>query len=126
MNLKPHITNLINKTAPRIEKLRQLQNWGAQQAALKTFYTSMIKPILEIGYNLTFDHKPSLEALQKIQNKCLRTITWTRPHESSKPSREIHNLPFIQNHLEQCRTKALRRYQDSELQHHLEDILQTI
>ena len=26
MNLKPHITNLINKTAPRIEKMRQLQN----------------------------------------------------------------------------------------------------
>ena len=26
MNLKPHITNLINKTAPRIEKMRQLQD----------------------------------------------------------------------------------------------------
>ena len=26
MNLKPHITSLINKTAPRIEKLRQLQH----------------------------------------------------------------------------------------------------
>ena len=56
MNLKPHITSLINKTAPRIEKLKQLQHWGAHQAALKTFYTSMIRPILEIGYHLTHDH----------------------------------------------------------------------
>ena len=64
MNLKPHTTNLINKCAPRIEKMRQLQNGGA----LKTFYTSMIRPILETGYHLTHHHKPSLEALQRIQN----------------------------------------------------------
>ena len=105
MNLKPHITNLINKTAPRIEKMRQLQHWGAQQSALKTFYTSMIRPILETGYHLTYNHKPSLEALQKRQNKCLRMITWTAPHESPKPSHEILKLPYIQVYLEQCRTR---------------------
>ena len=126
MNLKPHITSLINKTAPRIEKLRQLQHWGAHQAALKTFYTSMIRPILEIGYHLTHDHKPSLEALQKVQNKCLRMITWTSPHESSKPSHEILQLPYIQSYLEQCRTKALKRYKDSELQQHLLEVLEAV
>ena len=126
MNLKPHITSLINKTAPRIEKLRQLQLWGAHQAALKTFYTSMIRPILEIGYHLTHDHKPSLEALQKVQNKCLRMITWTSPHESSKPSHEIFQLPYIQSYLEQCRTKALKRYEDSELQQHLSEVLEAV
>ena len=36
MNLKPHITNIIKKTVPRIKKPRQLQNWKAQQAAFKT------------------------------------------------------------------------------------------
>ena len=126
MNLKPHITNLINKTAPRIEKMRQLQNWGAQQAALKSFYTSMIRPIIETGYHLTHDHKPSLEALQKIPNKCLRMITWTRPHESSKPSHEILKLRYIQNYLEQCRTKALKRYENSELQQHLSEVLEAV
>ena len=114
------------ETAPRIEKLRQLQHWGAHQAALKTFYTSMIRPILEIGYHLTHDHKPSLEALQKVQNKCLRMITWTSPHESSKPSHEILQLPYIQSYLEQCRTKALKIYEDSELQQHLSEVLEAV
>ena len=50
MNLKPHTTNIINKTAPRIEKLRQQWNWGVQQAVFKTFYTSMIRLIIETGY----------------------------------------------------------------------------
>ena len=127
MNLKPHTTNLINKCAPRIEKMRQLQNWGAQQAALKTFYTSMIRPILETGYHLTHNHKPSLEALQRIQNKYLRMITWTRPHESSGPSHEIlPYLPYLQNYLEQCRTKALKRYENSMLQQHLVEVLEAV
>ena len=119
MNLKPHVTSLINKKAPRIEKMRRLQNWGARQAALKTFYTSVIRPIRETGYHLTFDHKPRLEALQKIQNKCLKMITWTRSNESSKSSHEILNLPYIQHHLDQCRTKALKRYEDSKHQQNL-------
>ena len=126
MNLKPHITSLINKTAPRIEKLGQLQHWGAHQAALKTFYTSMIRPIIETGYHLTHNHKPSLEALQKIQNNCLRMITWTGTHESPKPSHEILQLPYIQNYLEQCRIKALKRYEDSELQQHLSEVLEAV
>ena len=126
MSLKPHTTNLINKTATRIEKMRQLQNWGAQQAALKTFYTSMIRPIIETGYHLTYDHKPSLEALQKIQIKCLKMITWKRPHESSKPSHKILNLPYIQNYLEQCKTKALKHYEDTKLQQHLSEVLEAV
>ena len=106
--------------------MRQLQNWEAQQVALKIFYTSMIRPILETGYHLTYDHKPSLEALQRIQNKCLRVITWTRPHESPRPSHEIHNLPYIQNYLEQYRTKALKCYENSRLQQHLAEVLEAV
>ena len=161
----------------------------------------MIRPILETGYHLTHNHKPSLEALQKVhlfiyfiylfgvlrhfqhytghittgswkgrgnqyiefarvvycklptngkqlppfplkavmvlpfchrgplqkvQNKCLRMITWTSPHESSKPSHEILQLPYIQSYLEQCRTKALKRYEDSELQQHLSEVLEAV
>ena len=126
MNLKPHTTNIINKTAPRIEKLRQLQNWGAQQEVLKTFYTSMIRPVIESAYHLTHNHKPSLEALQKIQNKCLKIKTWTRPRKSAQPSHEILTLPYIQNYLEQCRTKALKRYENSQLQEHLAEILHAV
>ena len=106
--------------------MRQLQNWEAQQAALKTFYTSMIRSIIETGYHLTINHKPSLEALQKIQNKCFKMITPTRLHESSKPRYEILNLPYIQSYLEQCRTKALKLFEDSKLQQHMSKVLEAV
>ena len=53
-------------------------------------------------------------------------ITWAGRQESAKPSHEILQLPFIQDHLEQCRTKALKRYEDSELQQHLSEVLETV
>ena len=79
----------------------------------------MIRPIIETGYHLTYDHKPSLEALQKIQNKYVK-------FESSKPSHEILNLPYIQNYLEQCRNKARKRYEDSNFQQHLSEVLEAV
>ena len=126
MNRTPHIDRIKGRVQHRIEELQRLTNWGVPKQGLRTFYLSMIRPVLETGYHLTHDHKPSTDALEKIQNRCLRIITWNSTRASIKSLQEGLNLPSVRDHLQSCREKALARYRDSTLQEHLDSILESV
>ena len=126
MSRLPLIASIKRKTEPRIKLLQELTDSGVPKEGLRTFYLSMIRPLLETGYHLTHDHKPSTVALEKIQNRCLRVITWSSNRASTRGLQENLRVPSVREHLQSCRQKALRRYQDSSLQDHLNSILETV
>ena len=68
MTRTAHIGKIKVKAIPRTEALRHLTIQGVPKRGLRTFYLSMIRPILETGYHLTHDHKKSIKDLEKIQN----------------------------------------------------------
>ena len=126
MTRTAHIGKIKVKAIPRTEALRHLTIQGVHKRGLRTFYLSMIRPLLETGYHLTHDHNKSIKDLEKIQNRCLRIITWNPRRVPTRTLRAGLNLPSIQEYLATCRAKALNRYQGSSLQAHLDGILDTM
>ena len=125
MTREGHINRTRGKIKHRVETLRNLTNWGVPREGLRTFYLSMIRPVLEFGYHLTHDHKPSTDALEVLQSKCIRVITWSSNRTSAKALQENLGVS-MKEHPQACRQKALRRYQGSALQDHLDSILESV
>ena len=126
MSRIPLIDSIKRKAEPRIKLLKELTDQGVPKAGLRTFYLSMIRPLLEAGYHLTHDHKPSTDALGKMQNRCLRVITWSSQRAPIRGLQENLRVPSMREHLQKCQRRALARYQNSSLQEHLDSILETV
>ena len=95
MTREGHINRIRGKIKHRVDSLRNLTNWGVPREGLRTFYLSMIRPVLEFGYHLTHDHKPSTDALEVLQNKCIRAITWSSNRTLAKALQENLGVPSM-------------------------------
>ncbi|UYV61874.1 hypothetical protein LAZ67_1006915 [Cordylochernes scorpioides] len=81
INSSKHIEEVIRKGRDRLKILKYIsgREWGADATTLKLTYTSLIRPILEYGYQI-YDtaSETNLKSLERIQLSAARIITGLR------------------------------------------------
>ncbi|UYV77588.1 hypothetical protein LAZ67_15001636 [Cordylochernes scorpioides] len=81
INSSKHIEEVIRKGRDRLKILKYIsgREWGADAATLKLTYTSLIRPILEYGYQIYGTaSETNLKSLERIQLSAARIITGLR------------------------------------------------
>ncbi|UYV63808.1 TMCO1 [Cordylochernes scorpioides] len=81
INSSKHIGEVIRKGRDRLKILKYIsgREWGADAATLKLTYTSLIRPILEYGYQIYGTaSETNLKSLERIQLSAARIITGLR------------------------------------------------
>ncbi|UYV83271.1 hypothetical protein LAZ67_23000348, partial [Cordylochernes scorpioides] len=78
INSSKHIEEVIRKGRDRLKILKYIsgREWGADATTLKLTYTSLIRPILEYGYQIYGTaSETNLKSLERIQLSAARIIT---------------------------------------------------
>ncbi|UYV83610.1 hypothetical protein LAZ67_23001627, partial [Cordylochernes scorpioides] len=81
INSSKHIEEVIRKGRDRLKILKYIsgREWGADATTLKLTYTSLIRPILEYGYQIYGTaSETNLKSLERIQLSAARIITGLR------------------------------------------------
>ncbi|UYV65980.1 hypothetical protein LAZ67_3006054 [Cordylochernes scorpioides] len=81
INSSKHIQEVIRKGRDRLKILKYIsgREWGADATTLKLTYTSLIRPILEYGYQIYGTaSETNLKSLERIQLSAARIITGLR------------------------------------------------
>ncbi|UYV74420.1 hypothetical protein LAZ67_11003501 [Cordylochernes scorpioides] len=81
INSRKHIEEVIRKGRDRLKILKYIsgREWGANATTLKLTYTSLIRPILEYGYQIYGTaSETNLKTLERIQLSAARIITGLR------------------------------------------------
>ncbi|UYV76333.1 hypothetical protein LAZ67_14000036, partial [Cordylochernes scorpioides] len=81
INSSNHIEEVIRKGRDRLKILKYIsgREWGADATTLKLTYTSLIRPILEYGYQIYGTaSETNLKSLERIQLSAARIITGLR------------------------------------------------
>ncbi|UYV76318.1 hypothetical protein LAZ67_14000008, partial [Cordylochernes scorpioides] len=81
INSSKHIEEVIRKGRDRLKILNYIsgREWGADATTLKLTYTSLIRPILEYGYQIYGTaSETNLKSLERIQLSAARIITGLR------------------------------------------------
>ncbi|UYV72918.1 hypothetical protein LAZ67_10001175 [Cordylochernes scorpioides] len=81
INSSKHIEDVIRKGRDRLKILKYIsgREWGADATTLKLTYTSLIRPILEYGYQIYGTaSETNLKSLERIQLSAARIITGLR------------------------------------------------
>ncbi|UYV69029.1 hypothetical protein LAZ67_6002109 [Cordylochernes scorpioides] len=92
INSSKHIEEVIRKGRDRLKILKYIsgREWGADATTLKLTYTSLIRPILEYGYQIYGTaSETNLKSLERIQLSAARIITDIMPLKD----RRSYNLP---------------------------------
>ena len=123
LTLESHCLEKKQQAYRQINLLKRLRgtNWGTNTKTLLHLYKSYIRPVLETGYVATAAApKSSIKHLEIAECKALRVALkqFYRPGEHRTTNRALYEMAEIleiSSRLQELKTKALIRYEDSPL-----------